>query len=287
MDTAIEYVEESKKRKKTIYHFLDYRQYLQELFTQLVDEDESFSYRAFARMAGSSSPNFLQLILAGKLCISDRHADSITRYLNFRDKETAYFRALIDFDHSNTHAQKSDALSRIISLRCTRSVNHIAEYQYEYFAEWYNPVVRELVCSSHFSGDLQWVVDQIVPEIGIREVKRSVLILEELQLIKARENGVGWEMSESVVNTPDEVISVAVVAYHRQMLQRATAALDLFAGDDRDIRAVTMGISKEKFLVIKERMTAFWHEMLELAEGEDDAEMVVQINTQLFPFTKI
>ncbi len=266
---------------------MDYRQYLNELFAQYQSEDASFSYRAFARLAESTSPNFLQLLTVRTISITDRQADSIARNGNLRPKEYEFFRALIDFDHADTHASKNSAFQRIVDLRKTRTVCHLADNQYQYLAEWYNPVVRELLCSKRFTGDLQWVGDQLVPAVGLREVKRSVQLMEELGMIRSIADGRSWESVDHVVSTPDEVLSLAVVEYHREMLERASCALELFDATSRDIRSVTIGVSKSKFSQLKAQMTAFWNTLLEDCDEDEDVDLVVQVNMQLFPLTKI
>lgn len=274
-------------RKKTVFHFLDYRQFLNALFAQYQLEDPTFSYRGFARLAESTSPNFLQLITSRTICITDRQADSIARNGNLRPKEIEFFKALIEFDHADSHSTKNEAFQRIVDLRKNRMVCRLVDNQYLYLSDWYNPVVRELLCSPNFTGDLQWVGDQMVPAIGLREVKRSVQLMEELGMIQTTNDGKSWQAVDAVVSTPSEVLSLAVIEYHREMLQRASCSLELFGADHRDIRSVTVGISKEKFAKLKTQLTAVWNEILEECQEEDSIELVVQLNMQLFPLTKI
>lgn len=280
-------VPKKRNRKKTVFHFLDYRQYLQELYSQLKKTNDSFSYRAFARLADSTSPNFLQLITAGKLRISDKQAEALSKSVKLKEKELIYFKALIDFDHADSHDEKNGAFRKIASMRETRTVCQLANFQYDYLANWYNPVIRELVTSSSYPDDPQWLVDKIVPEIGLREVNKSVKTLQELGLIRRNSDDSGWDAVDNTVSTPDEVLSIAVVEYHHQMLERAAESLELFRSIHRDLRSVTMGISKEKLPELKKRMTSFWKEIIEFADQEEDAEIVVQVNTQLFPFTAV
>lgn len=276
-----------RDRKKTVFHFLDYRQYLQELFTQLKDLDESFSYRAFARLAESSSPNFLQLIMSGTLKISSAQTVAFSKNVSLKKKEHDYLNALIEFDHSDSHNDKNRVLKKIISMRESRTVNHLAEHQYNYLSNWYNPVIRELICSSKYTDSPQWLEDKLVPAVGLRDINKSIFLLKELNLIERNNNDTGWIQVDSIIATPDEVMSIAVVEYHKEMLKRAEESLQLFTGSQRDIRSVTLGISQKHLPELKEKMATFWNEIMVYAEEVDESELVVQINTQLFPLSQV
>lgn len=271
----------------SVFSFLDYRLYFKDLFASLKKKNRRFSFRAFARMADSTSPNFLQLILQRKLKINERQLEALIASLELPVKEAGYLRALVEFDHSNSHDVKNRAFHRIISLREYRSVNKLAEHHYEYLSNWYNPVIRELVCRSSYNDDPSSLVSVIVPEVGLREIKKSIKLLEKLELIARNDDDNGWVMSETSIATPDEVLSLAVVEYHKSMLSLADSALERFKGNERDIRAVTLGIPKEKLSLLKERMNSFWLEIMDFVEEGDESDVVVQVNTQLFPLTSL
>ncbi len=277
----------TQQRRKSIFHFLDYREYLQHLFHQQQEKNSSFSYRSFARLANSSSPNFLQLIRAKKLNISTRQMESIARNINLKDKDVEYFRSLVTFDHADEHSEKNTTYKKLINLRETRTVCHRADHQYTYLSNWYTPVIRKLICSSAYPDDPQWLVKTIVPTIGLREVKKSIQLLQELSLINRNSSDTGWVNVDGLHPIPAEVPTVAVVEHHTQMLKKASESLSHFEDDHRDLRAMTLGIPKEKLPELKEKMTSFWEEIIEMSNHKADGDVVVQVNTQLFPFMNI
>lgn len=74
--------------------------------------------------------------------------------------------------------------------------------------------------------------------------------------------------------------------YHRAMLARASEAIDRVPRDEREISSITVCVSHEVMLRLKERIRDFRRELLQLAELEGKPERVVQINFQLFPLSK-
>jgi uncharacterized protein (TIGR02147 family) len=89
-----------------------------------------------------------------------------------------------------------------------------------------------------------------------------------------------------VVSTGDEVGSLNVINYHKQVSRLAEAAHDRSPREERDISALTLGISAEDFAAIKGRIQAFRKEIMEMALASKDADRVYQLNFQFFPVGK-
>lgn len=269
----------------TIYKFIDYRQYLNEVYTEIKANDKTFSFRSFARMAGSSSPNFLQLITSRSLNISEKSIVAYVNSMKLNRKEEDYFRTIILFDHAKTHEEKDSYFQRILQIRGYNNATIIQKEQYNYFSHWYIPVIRELVTCKDFSSDPQWIATRIIPEISVSQVRKGIQLLESLGLIY-RDNEVGqWKQTNRSISTPSEVLSVALTKYHKQLLTLAQESIDRFDSSKRDIRSVTIGLSEANVMEIRKRIEGFWSELLAFAEKQSDIENVIQVNIQMFPLT--
>jgi succinate dehydrogenase / fumarate reductase flavoprotein subunit len=77
-----------------------------------------------------------------------------------------------------------------------------------------------------------------------------------------------------------------IVEYHRAMLDCASRAIDEVPRDEREISTLTLCVSHDVLLKLKERIREFRRELLHVAEQEGQAERVVQINFQLFPMSR-
>lgn len=267
-----------------IFDYLDYRHYLADLFNEMHARDPRFSYRAFARLAGSSSPNYLQLIRDRKLNISDRALATLSQNLGLSEKEHRHFEVIVAFDHAKTHTEKDRWFHTLLRTREHARVTRLRKEQYEYFSHWYMPVIRELLTCADYPDDPAWIASRTVPPLKAGTVKKAIASLESLGLI--RREGNTWVHAQRVVSTPSEVLSLAVTEYHRRVILLGREAITRFGPGQRDIRAVTIGMSSRRYAELKERMERFWNELLAFAESQEEVDEVYQVNLQMFPMSE-
>ncbi len=272
-----------------IYAYLDYRQYLRDAFTALQNSRPGLSYRGFARDAGYSSPNLLQLLIGGERDMNPIQIAGTVRVLGLRKGRAEYFAALVAFNQARTHEDKNLQYRRLMRARpynLDRATESANKLEYRYFEKWYNPVVRELLVHRDFNGDMGWIADHIHPRISVSEVDRSVRLLEEIGFVKKDGNSGKWFQTETVIRTPSQVSSLAVANYQRAMFNLGSEAIEGFPQEQRELRSITLGISQKTYQSIQRRMDALWKELLSLAAGPEPVEEVCQVNLQLFPLTK-
>jgi uncharacterized protein (TIGR02147 family) len=270
----------------SIFLYLDYRQYLNDAFESFREADSSFSYRKFARLAGSTSPNLLQLIHSRRLNISSAQVSALASAFELNNKEEKYFETIVAFDHAKTHTEKDKFFQRVLLTREYLSIKTIEKKQYEYLSHWYNPVIRELIIHPDYPDDPEWIAEHIIPAITPGKVKKGIDLLVTLDLIRRSPDSKTWIQTDSIISTPSEVLSMAVVKYHQDIIALARESIERFQARERDIRAVTIGVSKKRFGDLKKRMEAFWKEILAFADTNDHTDQVLQVNLQMFPLSK-
>jgi uncharacterized protein (TIGR02147 family) len=269
-----------------IYRYIDYRHYLTDTREAINATDPSFSLRAFARMAGSSSPNFLQLIRDRKLNLGDAQLAALAEAFGLTTREERYFETIVAFDHARTHDIKDKFFRRILHARDYGNVNRLEKKQYDFFSHWYIPVVRELLVHPHYPGTPEWIAERVVPAISAGKVRKAVRTLTALGMIRKDRQTGGWSLTEKVISTPSEVLSIAVINYHREVIRLGREALERFGPSERDIRSVTLGLSSGRYRQAKKILETAWKELLALGDGDGPAEQVYQVNSQLFPLSK-
>lgn len=267
-----------------IYDFTNYREYLKAYFEDRKKRDSKFSHRYVSRRLGLSSPNLILMVIQGKRNLTPSLAFKISEEFKHNEKEAEYFENMVRFLQAKTNKEKDRCFNKMILLR--RNINNamkIEEYQYEYYTNWYNLAIRELVTHTEFKEDYKWLAKKISPPITPSQAKRSVDLLLKLGLIK--KNGKSYIRSSPIISTGPEVSSLAIVNFHKKMAERAASSLDTVPKDERDITSCTVNISEQSVTKIKNIIADCRKKVLSIAKESNPADRVYQINFQLFPIT--
>ena len=243
------------------------------------------SYRSFATEAGYSSPNLLQLIIAGDRDLAPALLPGTVRALKLNKQEAEFFADLVAFDRAEGFDEKTFHYQRMLRSRRHAEARPIEKRQFEYLEQWYHPVVRELVAHPGFDGTPDWIARRIHPRITSPQADKSLQLLERLGLIRRDEATGKLIQADIQISTAPEVASLAVANYHRSVLKLAEGSIEAFEGDRRDLRAVTLGIPKDKFPELKRKLEAFWRDLIDMANETGPVEEVYQVNLQAFPLT--
>jgi uncharacterized protein (TIGR02147 family) len=277
------------QKMKSIYEYTSYRLFLKDYYEEQKAEN-GFTYRDFSRLTGMNSTSWLLHLIKGSKNLS---ADSIIRVakaLKMTKAESEYFEMMVPFTQARTNGVKDHYYQRMLGLKRKLKISKLGEEQYDYYTKWYHPVIRSMVSKVDFRDgegghDFGLLGRCLMPPISARDAKKSVQLLERLDLIVAGKDG-RYTQSNAVISTGDEVASLNIINYHKQVSRLAEGAHDLSTKEERDISALTLGISEEDFLRIKARIQAFRKEIMDVAMGSETPDRVYQLNFQLFPVGK-
>lgn len=272
----------SRPLRIDVYAYLDYRAFLRDAYAELKARGRGFSYRAFARRAGMSSPNFLKLVIEGQRNLTTQSAAQFATALELSEKESQFFTELVAFNQATTASEKNLAFGRIGKHRKHRRVRKLDRGMFAYLSKWYFPAIRELVGCRSFREDPEWIATALTPTISVAQAREALALLEELGLVERADDG-RLVQGEPLVSTGAEVRSLGIGNFHRQMMERAAASIEGVDRQDREISGLTVALSAEGFALFKERIQALRAELLELSAQEQDPTRVVQFNFQAFP----
>lgn len=270
----------------SVFGYLDYRKFLADAFKAFQEADPKYSYRQFARDAGYGSPNFLQQLKTGSRKLNLMALEGTVRALKLNKKETEYLRILVSFDEARSFEERERYYQSLLRMRSREAVKPLEHKQFQYFSQWYHPVVRELVVLEEFGGDPERIAAQIVPAVGGSQVEKSIALLEELGLIRKDAATGRWVQAESIVSTSSEVSSIALKGFHKRMIQLSGESLDRFSGKERDVRGLTLALTAEGYARAKAKIESLWEEIIVMAQKERNPEKVFQVNFQIFPVSK-
>lgn len=269
-----------------IYHFFDYREYLNAVYLTRKKSDEGFSHRVFSREAGIASPNYLCRVLSGERALGTAYIKKFCKALHLTPGESRYFSTLVLFNTETEVAEKDALLRTLLSLRYRRGIHRIDDKKIQFFSKWYYPVVRELATILQCNDDYNRLARNCIPRITSRQAANAVTYLLKTGFLKKHGDGT-YSRTNPVISSGDEVKSTVLRNYHRQTLNQSIEALDSFELENRDIASLTLSVSKKTFLAMKQEMQDFRKRLLVMAQEDEHPEMVCLAGFQLFPRSKI
>lgn len=268
-----------------LFHTLDHRAHLAAWFAWKKEVNPRFSHRVFARMAGVRSPSLILLVMQGKRNLTAQTLAGVARAMALDPEEQEYFAALVELDAAESPEDKSRVFTRLSAMRRFQAARRIEGEGFRYLSVWYLPAIRELAACAEFHADPRWIAGRLRPSITEAEAADGLALLERMGLLVPDAEGRLRPADVSLV-TPHEVAGLAVHNYHRGMLARAAESITAFPPPERHLGAVTVAVPRRMLPVLKKELAAFQERVLDLSESaQDDAEVVIQVNLQLFPLS--
>ena len=272
--------------KTIIYDYLDCRAFLKDKCEELRLQRPGFSYRQLSLKAKIKSPSFIADFIKGKKNISHEVGLRIAHALELDPHEIEFFINLLNLVQSATHEEKKMALAQCIK-QAKEHQNFQAEtfLVYEYYTNWYNIVIRDLIAVFEISDDYKELSSLLDPPIEPEQAKESIELLLKLGLIKRNNKGI-YERTHRFLTTKSHVKTPAVRAFQSEMMKKAMSSLQRHNREIRDISTLTFSVDQNTYIHIFKMIESFRTSVLSLVKTVSDPDQVVQLNIQLFPVSK-
>lgn len=267
----------------SVFEYTDYRKFLRDWY-RAAKGATSLSYRAFSKRAGLKSINFFKFVMDGVRNLTEESIGKFAAGLKLNKQETEFFKSLVFYTQAKTHEEKNRRYQNLLRSRKYSQLKPIERDQYEYYATWYHPVVRELVASKDFDGSFGWIAERLSPAITPAQAEKSVEILEKLGFIERTGNG-RWKQASALVSTGAELKSHVVHNYHKIVLDLTKRVIDEMPPERRDVSTMTLGVARGRVPELKKLIQNFRQEILKAVASDAEPEEVVQLNIQMFPLT--
>ncbi len=273
------------KEQRKIFEYLDYREFLQDYYRIRKEANSSFSLRAFSDKIGFKAKDFISRVMQGEKNLSEQSIQKVASGLRLGKRESEFFAALVLFNQAetaeerNSHYAKMQEILKIV--RFSESQHLMAHYQYQVYSDWRHLVVRSLIGMFGFSGDFKELGNRVHPKITPEQAKESVKLLESCGLISKKEDG-SYELSQSAITTGNRTSKTALRGFHQKCLKLGADSIDRDQPSERNISGLTLGISKDGYERIVERINAFRKEIAFLAEEDQEADSAYQLEICFF-----
>ena len=273
----------------TIFEYQDYRKFLADFYKEKKSTHPTFSYQNFSLRAGFTSKSFLFNVIKGKKTLSRTSVVRLCDAMALKKSEAAYFENLVYFNQATGFNERTfyfDKLNALHPATATASrARNLRQDQFEFFSQWYNVVIRSLIDLYPSIRDPQELARRVYPPITPRQAQKAVDLLLRHGLLAKNPDGT-CSVSEKVITTGPEVRSLALQQFHLSCMELAAAALRKLPRKQRDISGLTLGISMDSYAKIRSEIYAFQEKILAIAEQDELADHVFQLNFQLFPVSR-
>jgi uncharacterized protein (TIGR02147 family) len=268
----------------SIYEYTNYRDYLREFYERKKKSSSSFSYKFFSKLADIKAPNFLKLVIDGKKNLTIENIYKFAKALKLNKSEYEYFENCVKFNQSKNEEERYMYLQRMLKLRKNKlAVKFLDDRQYKSLSKWYYFVLREMVLLTDFNDDPKWISKRLRGQMTTYEVEEAIQLLEEIHIIE--KDGDRYRQVDDFVTSSDEVTSLLLRMFHREMIKKASEALSIIPIQEREYQAFTFVLKESMIPMMKQKIKEFImslaKEVSPLNEGED----VYQLNVQFFRHT--
>jgi len=270
-----------------VYGFLDYQAFLKDWFDYKKVANPRYSHRLFARQAAIRSPSFLHLVMNGERNLSEEKAFDVAAAMKLDAQAQQFFIWLVRFQNAKTIKARQEAWNSISATRRFQQARMLDNEAIKVLSDWHYAAILEMASCDGFKLDPHWLSEHLQPSVGVRDTKRAIKTLVDLNLIELQDDG-GCRVTNRTIVTPHEAADLAVHCYHTRMNQLAGEAIERFSPGDRHFGGVTVAVAEDRLPEIKQEIARFQERILDLCDGSDvPPNKVVQLNLQLFPLSKI
>lgn len=264
-----------------ITDYTDYVPYIADLVRHK-RETGGFSYRVFCRKSGFKSPVYLKWVIDRVRPISLKSAHKFAEGLSLDKRETQYFIMMVNYKEASDAQTKQYYYEQMLAWQKHRG-GALTKDAYEYLSHWYYVAIRELVASSDFNGDLNWLRDRLGSDLTLWEIRNGLETLERLNLIRRDLKG-RWQTAAKDLHTESEVRSVAAYNYHTEMLEAAGRTLTKLKPEKRDYQSLVAMLDNETFVRMKAKIEDFQKNLVKYLQQREQTRGKTRHDRELYAF---
>ncbi len=263
--------------------YFDYRKFLFDWYNAKKAINKNITYR-YIGMKVEIDPGYVMKVLKSQKHLNPEKLPAFAKMIELEPREIEYFDVLIQFNKSKNEERSKALFEKLLSFNSPDCLI-IEKDRYEFYQNWYHTALRELVNIIDISTNYADIAKVLVPRIPTKDVKESLKLLERLEFIKRDAQGI-FRQTSNFITTGNEWRSLAIRQFHREVISLANSSISSIPTAERDLSCLTMTLTDDGLLKIKDRLAEFRKELLDICSKEVDVNRVYQMNFQLFPMSK-
>lgn len=231
-----------------------------------------------------SGPNYLKRVMEGVHSLTDKSIPKFAHALGLNEAESAYFCDLVKFNQAKSLEEKDKFFEKLMESKAPHSQHVLEKDQYEYYRNWYNIAIREILSFVPCKGDGAALAKVIAPHVSPKKVRESLRLLERVGLIERDEAGTYIQTSRAVTTGPD-IQSLLVPKFHLSMAELAQEAVTRFSKEYRYFSSVSMSISESAYQEVINIIIEARKRVVQKVAEDKSPDRAYHLNFQLFPLS--
>jgi uncharacterized protein (TIGR02147 family) len=271
------------KRVYTQFMFKNEPSYRTLLRDELADRcrrNPAYSMRAFAMQAGLQVSH-LSGVLSGSKNISRERSLTVAKNLGLTPEKSEKFYLLVELENARSPELKQAIESRLTQQTGQTAVQELSLEIFKLVSHWYHIPILEMTNLEEFEFSAEAVSREL--KISVIEAEAAIDRLIRLQLLQC--DGKTYRKTHQNSVFKSGVPNDALKQFHRQMLEKASAALFEQAPSSRYVGSQTFAMDSgdlEKASALIER---FRRELVELVDQGKHKDQTFHFGVQLFSLT--
>lgn len=267
-----------------IFSYTDFRLFLADQFKARKAADRKFSHRFIAEKVRASSSGWFADILKGRLNLAGPQMLALAKVFHIKTNELDFFESLVGFSQAGNLEEKTRFFKKMIAFKEVRA-DLVGFDRLEFYSKWHHPALRELLFFYPFRGDYAALARKLSPPIRQSEARESIQLLERIGFVEP--NGIGgYKAKEASLIKDPSFSSLMLANFLKAYMELAIESLDRYSKEERDVSALTVSLSEEAFMTVKEEIRALRKRILAVTELDIAPSKVFQCNIQFFPLSQ-
>lgn len=253
----------------SLYDYFDFKEYLKDFRNDKKKSDPGFTNQYICyRLGQKKSKSYFNNVVQGRVKLSPEFINRFLELLELNEFEGVYFRNLVFYCQSTVGSEKKYYLEQLL-MNNKVSKKIIDTRAYQYFKEWYNPALREILNVVEFSGDHKELGELLEPKVTSSKVRKSIQLMLDLGLIIETSKGVycSTQKNISTGNTSNDAI---IDQYHLDAIERAKAKV-IQSSLGRQTTVSTAALSVESMQIILKSLSDVQSKILSLSENDQSS----------------
>jgi uncharacterized protein (TIGR02147 family) len=267
-----------------LFQYTDYRAFLRDYYEWAKKELRGFSHRSFLEKAGMSGPTYLKRVMEGQHDLTANSIPKFIKAMSLAQDEAGFFTALVTFNQAKTLQEKDSAFQTLMALKAPRQDSQLEQSQYDYYRDWYNIGIRELLATGDYPDDPTAISKDLAPPVSPKKVKKALELLKELGLIAVNPRG-RLEATSTFLHSDPSIQSLLIPRFHQAMGKLAVEAVERFPKQERYFSGTTVSISAKTYELAIAKIRELRAELLQAVASDPDPDRVYHLNMQWFPLT--